>query len=149
MNEIQIVNTPDKSYDISTGLARQGENFVSNTGFEYFGGVRDFEGLKIAEVICRGVGVEYLACVRVFDANDNLIIDVPVSNGIRYSREVVRELVLISLLDMLEEAAKENSNEFSRGSVREQLDYKLKMAYYSQSYEAVLAWANSVGITLI
>jgi hypothetical protein len=124
MNEIQIVNTPDKSYDISTGLARQGENFVSNTGFEYFGGVRDFEGLKIAEVICRGVGVEYLACVRVFDANDNLIVDVPVSNGIRYSREVVRELVLVNLLSMLQEAAKKNESDFSREVVRKQLDKK-------------------------
>ena len=149
MNEVQIIDTPVSSYDISTGLARQGQSYVANSGFEYFGGIRDFEGLKIVEMVCRGTGVEYLAYVRVFDANDSLLIDVPVANGILYSREVVRELVLINLLDMLQEAAQKNKSEFSRDVVRQQLDHKLKMAYYSKSYEAILAWANTIGITLI
>ncbi len=144
MKEQNANTLPSLSKDLNTGLIRQGDNYISGTGFEYFGGVRDFEGLKITEIICRGTGVEFLVSIRVFDAKGVLIIDIPVNNGVRYSREIVRNYVLDGLMDMMKQGARKQGVELPIHKVKTRLDQKLKLAYYSQSYDAVLAWAKEV-----
>lgn len=135
--------------DSSSGLVVKGESYLSASGFEYFGGERDFEGLKIVELICRGVGVEFLTRIRVFDQDGVLVVDIPVDNYVNYSRDVARQLVLDSLVDMLEKAALVLGKLFLKMIVYNQLDAKLKTAYYKESYNAILRWAASLDINFL
>ena len=116
------------------------------TGFEHNLGLRQFGNLTIAETIAQGVGVTYLSGVRVYDQDNQLLVDVPVANGVKYSREVVRKIVLKAMLGMLKDAAVESGGDYDESAARALVDAKLKLAYYEQSYKAVLDWASEIGI---
>ncbi|RLD43961.1 MAG: hypothetical protein DRI86_08670 [Bacteroidetes bacterium] len=133
--------------DNSTGLSIIGSH-LGETGFEHNLGLRKFGNLTIAETIAAGTGVTFLSGVRVYDQENKLLVDFPVANGVKYSREVVRRIVLKELLKMLKDASKQNSSVYDEQAARQLVDSKLKLAYYEQSYKSVLSWAEEIGIEI-
>jgi len=142
---ITIIEHKEIKSDTTTGLSIIGTH-TGVTGFKHNLGLRQFGDLTIAESIAQGVGVTYLSGVQVYDKNSQLIIDVPVANGVKYSREVVRKLVLKALFRMLKDAAADGGKSFDERATRELIDTKLRHAYYEQSYSAVMEWAKEIGV---
>jgi ATP-dependent protease HslVU (ClpYQ) peptidase subunit len=58
----------------------------------------------------------------------------------------VRKIVLKAMLGMLKDAAVESGGDYDESAARALVDAKLKLAYYEQSYKAVLDWASEIGI---
>ena len=133
--------------DNSTGLSII-DSHLGETGFEHNLGLRKFGNLTIAETIADGVGVTFLSGVRVYDQENKLLIDFAVANGVKYSREVVRRIVLKELLRMLKDASEQNGNAYDAQAAQQLVDSKLKLAYYKQSYKSVLSWAEEIGIEI-
>jgi hypothetical protein len=144
---MKINESVPAKYDHQTGLMLAG-SYTAVSGFNYAVGVREFGNLSIVEEVAQGTAVSYLNGVRVYDENKKLIIDKKATKGTHYSRETVRKIVLEALADMLEEAAKNQGKDYNRNDALNKIDEKLKGAYYSQSYQSVLQWAESIGIQL-
>ena len=143
-----ILNSADQPMNINTGLVVN-KSIETSSGFEYISGLRKFGDLVIEEGVAQGTGVSFLSYVRIQNQEGDLLIDHPVNNGVKYSRERVRQIVLKELLGMLKEASLKNGKVFDESMARSLVDSKLKHAYYEKSYKAVLDWANSIGIELI
>jgi hypothetical protein len=131
----------------STGLCVN-SHYESESGFLHVVGVRKFGKLKIVELMAGATSVAYLSGVQVYDENDTLIIDRAVEKGVHYSREKVRRIVFKDLFKMLEDGAKKNGQKFDSEQAKNKINDLLNDAYYSESYEAVLNWANDIGIEL-
>jgi len=131
--------------DIETGLTLVGNSYKSESGFKFMVGLRTLGSLQIIEGVAKGTAVDYLCGIRVFDENNELVIDIAVNRGTRYEREIVRKLVAKELLHMLNEA-NQNNEDFDYYAAQNKIDEELKLAYYRQSYEAINRWAKEIGI---
>ena len=145
MNNQELMISDELRRDSNTGLSLA-STYESESGFMHHFGLRKFGELTIAEMVAQGTGVTYLSGVRVHDKEGALIIDHPVNNGVKYSREKVRRIVLAELLGMLKEATINSGADFDESQARKIIDEKLKGAYYKESYKAVLEWAEGIGI---
>ena len=129
----------------NTGLVIS-NNYESASGINYIEGVRDFENLTIVESIGHGTAVTFLSGVKIFDKSNKLIVDKAIKKKTYYSREVARSIVFESLLEMLQDASKQENKPFDRFKASVLINDKLKNAYYKESYEAILSWAEDLGI---
>lgn len=133
--------------DQETGLCIL-NSLKAGSGFNYQTGVREFGDLKIVEGVSKGTANIFLTSIMVFDQHGSLIYDAEIRKLTNYSREVVRKNVLHGLIEMLREAAVRANKSFDELQAYQAIDEKLKTAYFSQSYEAVLRWAKEVGVEL-
>jgi len=140
---LQLFNGQNLKKDNETGLTIFGNQIVSRSGFEISNGFRMFENLVIVESKAKGVGVEFLSGIKIFDKNGKLIIDKSVEKGTRYDRGKVLEIVKSSLLRMLSEASASNPN-FDICQAEGIINEKLKSAYFKESYEAITNWYNEL-----
>jgi len=145
MDNQGLIISDELRRDSNTGLTLA-NTYESESGFMHHFGLRKFGELTIAEMVAQGTGVTYLSGVQVHDKEGKLIIDHPVNNGVKYSREKVRRIVLSELLGMLKEATINNGAEYNETKARNIIDERLKEAYYEESYKAVLEWAEAIGI---
>lgn len=151
MSNLVLKNSEEKgvmNYQGDTGLV-VAKTYEANSGFEYSYGLRKFGDLTIVEEVGRGTAVSYLNNVRVYNNEEELVIDKSVKKGTHYSRETVRQIVLNELLNMLEEAALNAGREFDFEKANAVIDEKLKEAYFKKSYESILSWAVEIGIEFI
>ncbi len=143
----EIMNTPDQNNQLintGTGLSvNQGDTYLAKSGFLYLSGVRKFGDLHIEEDMAKGTAVAYLTGVRVYDKDKTLIIDKRMGRGCHYEREKARLIVKEALINMLIEANKDNPN-FDVMTADETIDIHLKSAYYSQTYESIMAWYDGL-----
>ena len=141
-----IALKPDLTVHSGTGLVTSGQVFKGKTGINYFGGIRNFEDLKIIEFIGEGTAVAFLTGIQIYDKKGVLIIDKQLKKNTYYSRETARNFVKKSLLKMLKDAAKSTNKEFDEDIAKSIINEKLKIAYYEESYHSVLDWAKDLGI---
>ncbi len=117
------------------------------SGFNYLVGVREFQGLYIVEQIADGTGCTFLCGIKILCANSKeLIKEIEVKNGVRYSRLRTLELVKVSLLEILEEAVRHEGHSFNYENANKLITEQLDTCYFEQSRKAILNWAKSVGI---
>lgn len=140
---LQLFNGQNMKKDSDTGLTLFGSQIVSRSGFEISNGFRLFENLVIVESKAKGVGVEFLSGVKIFDKEGKLIIDKSVEKGTRYDRGKVMEIVKSSLLRMLSDASVNNPN-FDICQAENIINEKLKSAYFKESYEAISRWYDEL-----
>jgi hypothetical protein len=140
---LQLFNGQNMKKDNDTGLTLFGAQIISRSGFEISNGFRLFENLVIVESKAKGVGVEFLSGVKIFDKDGKLIIDKSLEKGTRYERSKVVEVVKSSLLRMLSEASVNNPN-FDICQAESIINEKLKTAYYKESYDAINSWYNDL-----
>jgi len=95
-----IIKTANNKMD--NGLALIGNQFKSESGFLYATGYRQFGDLKIIEDVATGTAVSFLTGIKVFDKENNLIIDKRMKKGCHYEREFARKTVHTELLKMLQ-----------------------------------------------
>lgn len=127
------------------GLTIIGDSFISQRGFKYASGYRNFGNLRIIEEIAGGTAVAFLCGIKVFDKDGTLIIDKKIEKGFHFEREAVRKIVLNALLNMLIEANGQDEN-FDIENASRIIDDRLKHAYYESSYNAITSWALELGI---
>lgn len=133
--------------DQETGLVIRG-SMVASSGFNYQTGVRQFNNLKIVEGVSKGTANIFLTSLMVFDERGSLIFDGEIRRMTNYSRETARKMVLEGLMTMLREATEKENKYFDELKAYEVIDQQLKSAYYEQSYEAVIKWAQGIGINI-
>lgn len=136
-----------KQSDTETGLIVK-NSFLAKSGFNYLTGIRAFGNLKIIESVSKGAGNILLNSVMVFDQDNVLIFDADIKQFTSYSREKARQLVMEGMINMLRESCEANEKYFDELQAYELLDKKLKLVYFSESYEAALRWANDLGIEI-
>jgi len=85
----------------------------------------------------------------VFDKNNVLIFDGDIKFRTGYSREKARQLVLEGLVNMIRESCEMNNRYFDELATYDLLDKKLKWAYFKESYEAVINWAEEIGLEIL
>jgi hypothetical protein len=124
------------------------ESFQAESGFEHIAGLRKFGDLTIVEGVAKGTSVMFLSRVCVLDSKKQIIIDKNLARGTHYSRETVLSIVQKELIKMLCEAAKTNKSKFDEEQATILINEKLKVAYFQSSYNAIIAWANEIGINI-
>ena len=134
-------------YNHNTGLMA-GQGYSAQSGLVYWSGTREFEGLRIQENIAEGIAVNYINSIRVFDKNNNLIIDASFPKHTYYTRELIRKTVLKNLVKLMKDAAIKEQKTFDENAASIKVDDLLKTAYYQKSYDAVLEWAKEIGIEI-
>ena len=139
----QIISHPKN--DSETGLIVK-NNYLAQSGFNYLTGAREFGKLRIVEGVSKGTASMLLISVMVFDQNNVLIYDAEIPRMTSYSRERVRQMVLEGMINMLRESCEVNGKCFDELQAYEMLDKKLKLVYFSESYEAAINWADDLGI---
>lgn len=140
---LQLFSGQNTKKDNETGLTLFGNQVVSKSGFEISNGFRLFENLVIVESKAKGVGIEFLSGVKIYDKDGKLIIDKSIEKGTRYERSKVVEIVKSSLLRMLSDASSNNSS-FDICQAESIINEKLKSAYFRESYEAITNWYNDL-----
>ena len=147
MEIIKVNNENSVQKNVSTGLEVV-KSFQAGSGFKYISGFRKFGDLTIVESVTIGIGISYLNNIKVFNEDNELIIDKNLPKHTFYSREKARTVVRDELLYMLEDAAIANDKDYDRLDALEIIDHKLKTAFFKQSYLATLSWAQDIGIEL-
>ena len=147
MEIIKVNGNKTVKTDASTGLEVV-KSFQSESGFKYISGFRKFGNLTIIESVAMGIGISYLNNIKVFNEENELIIDKNLPKHSFYSREKARIVVRDELLYMLEDAAVLNNKDYDRLNALEIIDQKLKTAFYKQSYLSTLAWEKDIGVDL-
>lgn len=143
----EIVVSNRSNNDSETGLVIK-NNYLSQSGFNFMTGVREFENLKIVEGVAKGTASVFLTSVMVFDKNNVLIFDGDIKFRTGYSREKARQLVLEGLVNIIRESCEMNNRYFDELATYALLDKKLKWAYFKESYEAVISWAEEIGLEI-
>lgn len=124
------------------------KQFLNDSGLSSIEGLRHFGTLSIREGLLKGTASVFLTNIRVFDQNNTLLLDLVYDKLTGYSREKVRKAVLNQLIQLLYEAAETQGKTIDQNEIYERLDRELKMVYFSESYKAVLGWAEEVGISI-
>ncbi len=134
------------AYCENTGIDVYG-SYEAKSGFNYLVGVRQLQGLYIVEQIADGTGCTFLCGIKILCANSKeLIKEIEVKNGVRYSRLRTLELVKAGLLEILEEAAILEGHSFNYEQANKLITEQLDNCYFEQSRKAILNWAKSIGI---
>lgn len=133
--------------DIETGFVVR-NSFVSATGFTALEGIRNFGTVIIREGVLKGVGVIYLTGVRVFNAQDVLLLDITFDRFTPYSRERVRSVVLSELVQLLSDSAQQQGYSLDVTQAWEKLNRELNLVFYADSYRAILTLAAEWGVEL-
>jgi hypothetical protein len=88
-----------------------------------------------------------LCGIKILCANTKeLIKEIEVKSGVRYSRLRTLELVKGGLLDILEEAAVQEGHSFNYEHANKLITGQLDSCYFEQSRKVILNWAKSLGI---
>lgn len=128
----------------STGLTvNPKDTYLAKSGFRYLSGVRQIGDLNIVENVANGTGVTYLNGIQVYDKDRILIAEMRAPKGTYYEREIARQMAKEKLMEILEDANK-NNPEFDIIKAENVTNEHLKHGYYSQSYKAVNEWYNGL-----
>jgi len=113
-------------------------------GFMYQIGTREIEGgLKVVEALAEGVGCCFLCGISVFDAENELVCDIPVGKDVKYCRQIVVEMVVKHLTDKVLESLEGNVN---IDDVRAKVMAVVDRSYFEKSRQIALDWARKMNI---
>lgn len=133
--------------DSETGFVVR-SSYQGSSGLLAMEGIRSFGTVTIREAVLKGTGTVFLTGVRVFDQNDVLLLDLSFDRFTTYSREKVRKAVLSELVQLLTESATRQGQSIDVMLAWEKINNELNMAFYANSYQAILPLAKEWGIEL-
>lgn len=143
-NKLSIFNKETSITNHSTGLSvNPNDSFLAKSGFRYISGVRQIGDLNVIENVANGTAVTFLNGVQIYNKEGVLIAEKKAPMGTHYEREVARQLAKEKLLEILQDANK-NNPEFDIIKAEEVINEHLKDGYYSQSYQAANDWYESI-----
>ena len=121
--------------------------YQAPSGFTYQRGIREIEGLLIVEDVAEGTACMFLSGVKGIERETGQVLfEVSVERGTRYSRQHVMEIVHQQMCDLLVSSYSNNGQVVDRISIEEQVAKLLDHCYFSESRQAALGWAKRVGI---
>jgi len=120
--------------------------YQSSSGFQSIEGIRQFGKLTIREGVIKGVASSFLTSVKVFDANNTLILDLTFDRMTGYTRKLVLRAVRKELIEMLREASVLQGRTFDENEAFEKIDKELSIVFFGESYNAILHWADEFGL---
>jgi len=147
-NSLSIIENNSKPIGKSdtTGLNIY-NSFKASSGFNYMVGMREINDLLIIEQVAEGTAITYLSGILLYHKpNKQLIKEIKVKKGVRYSRQVVVNLVSKSLLEFLIHASKVEKANLNVKVAKQFINESLDCCYFELSRKTVLEWAKSVGI---
>ena len=123
------------------------QSYTATSGFNYFVGARNLNGLMIVEQIAEGTVCTYLCGISIRDqANSTLLTEITVPRYTRYTREKVVRYVRKSLLDLLVSSVEKSGNKLDAEAAKKQIDKMLDTCYFECSRVAIIEWARIHGI---
>lgn len=133
-------------YSESTGMDVY-QSFTATSGFNYFVGARNLNGLIIMEKIAEGTACTYLCGIVIYKQSDRtLLSEISVPKSTRYTRDKVVKFVRNSLLDLLVSSVGKSAGELNLGAAKKQIDEMLDTCYFERSRASIIDWARTHGI---
>lgn len=121
--------------------------YQAPSGFTYQRGIREIEGLLIVEDVAEGTACMFLSGVKGIERESGQVLfDIPVERGTRYSRHRVMEIVHQQMCDILAKSFKQDGLEIDYNTIEQHVAKLLDDCYFSESRQAALGWAKRVGI---
>ena len=123
------------------------QSYTATSGFNYFVGVRNLNGLMIVEQIAEGTACTYLCGISIRNqADSTLLSEISVPRSTRYTREKVIKYVRKSLLDLLVSSVEKTGSKIDVESATKMVDDMLDTCYFERSRAAIIDWAKTHGI---
>jgi hypothetical protein len=144
---METMNTALIVRDEETGFSIR-RSYQGGSGFLSVEGIRQFGSLTIREGVVKGVASTFLTSVKVFDANNTLILDMTFDKLTGYTRRLVQRTIRKQLIEMLREAASIQNRHFDEDEIYEKIDSELNMVFFSESYKAIMNWADELGLLI-
>ncbi len=121
--------------------------YQAASGFTYQRGIREIEGLLIVEDVAEGTACMFLSGVKGIERESGQVLfDIPVERGTRYSRQRVMEIVHQQMCDILTQSLKQEGQTIDYNTIEQHVAKLLDDCYFSESRQAALSWAKRVGI---
>lgn len=149
-NSIATINSLENlkpvGVNYNTGMSIY-QSFQASSGFNYQVGAREMNGLIIIEGIAEGTACMYLCGIQVRDRETGKeVCNIPVDSNTKYSRQLVTELVHQYLCNAIMDSATKEGKLVNRQEVQKYVAEMLDDCYFKESRQAVLSWAERVGI---
>ena len=121
--------------------------YQAPSGFTYQRGIREIEGLLIVEDVAEGTACMFLSGVKGIERESGQVLfDIPVERGTKYSRQHVMEIVQQQMCDILTQSLKQEGQTIDYNTIEQHVAKLLDDCYFSESRQAALSWAKRVGI---
>lgn len=144
-NGLQRISTPIGVSE-TTGLEVY-ESYTAGSGFNYMAGLREIQDLLIVEQIAEGTATTLLCGILIYNKVDKVLLkEVTVGRNVRYSRELVVELIKNSILELLIASCEKADIEINELSAMRHVEKMLDKCYFETSRKAIIEWARMVGI---
>ncbi|MDL2304203.1 hypothetical protein LJC72_02540 [Bacteroides sp. OttesenSCG-928-D19] len=146
MNKLSCITNKPMGINESTGLTVY-NSYTANSGFNYMMGVREMEDLLIVENISEGTAITFLCGIQIFrKSTKELILDIPMECNTRYSRQTVMDIVHKMLFDLIAESLNKRHKRIDLDSLNNKIEELLDDCYFEKSRNAIIDWAQHVGI---
>ena len=133
-------------YSESTGMDVY-QSFTATSGFNYFVGARNLNGLMIVEQIAEGTACTYLCGISIRNqADSTLLSEIQIPRFTRYTRDKVVKYVRKSVLDLLVSSVEKTGNKIDLKAATKMVDDMLDTCYFERSRASIIDWARTHGI---
>lgn len=146
MNKLTCITNKPIGFNDSTGISVYG-SYTASSGFNYMIGAREIEDLLIVENISEGTAVTFLCGIQIFrKSSKELLIDIPFERSTHYSRQTIVGIVHKKLSNFIAESFHKNDQRIDLDYLDSTIWEMLDNCYFESSRNAVMDWAQSIGI---